>query len=64
MAFPCPNLYCIKKYKSRQALHNHLKYECGVEPQFKCSSCSKYFKQRGNFRSHMISVHGILEHGN
>jgi len=58
--FLCPKSNCKKMYKSKNALYTHLKYECGVKPQFKCTLCMKLFKQPGSFKCHMISKHKIL----
>lgn len=58
--FVCPRSNCQKDYKSRNALYTHLKYECGVKPQFKCDLCMKSFKQPGSFKSHMIAKHKQL----
>lgn len=35
----------------------HLKYECGIKPQFKCTLCMKLFKQPGSFKFHMLFKH-------
>lgn len=54
--FYCPN-NCGRKYKYKYSLHNHLKYECGVEKKFKCSECGRAFTQKGNLKTHLITVH-------
>ncbi|CAH0547439.1 unnamed protein product [Brassicogethes aeneus] len=30
---------CLKNYKHKHILRRHLKFECGIEPQFQCSIC-------------------------
>lgn len=55
----CPNK-CGRKYKYRGSLARHLKYECGVKPKFQCTICSKYFKQRINFKIHMMRIHNCI----
>ncbi|XP_066155306.1 gastrula zinc finger protein XlCGF26.1-like [Euwallacea fornicatus] len=35
--FMCPN--CNSSYKQKGHLVRHIKYECGVEPQFECQVC-------------------------
>lgn len=35
-------------------------YECGVEPKFKCSVCSRTFKHKSSWRSHSIIVHKTI----
>lgn len=55
----CPNK-CGRKYKHRGSVARHLKFECGVKPKFQCTICSKYFKQRINFKIHMIRIHSCI----
>jgi len=54
--FYCTN-QCGKKYKSKQAISVHMRYECGVKPKFYCSECNKYFKQPVSFKAHQMNVH-------
>lgn len=56
--FYCPR-QCGRKYKYKKGLVRHLKYECGIEPQFKCPICSKNYKQPETFKMHLMSIHGI-----
>lgn len=51
---------CGRKYKSKKALYAHLKYECGVDPQFQCQVCQKSYKHKCSFKFHMIRDHGII----
>jgi hypothetical protein len=60
LGFSCPKADCRKIYKSKNALYTHLKYECGMKPQFKCDLCTKSFKQPGSFKCHMITKHKQL----
>ncbi|XP_025421336.1 longitudinals lacking protein, isoforms A/B/D/L-like isoform X24 [Sipha flava] len=55
----CTN-QCGKKYKSKQAISVHMRYECGVKPKFYCQECNKYFKQPVSFKAHMMNVHNQL----
>lgn len=48
---------CGKKYKSKQAISVHMRYECGVKPKFYCQECNKYFKQPVSFKAHKMNVH-------
>lgn len=57
--FYCPKM-CGRKYKSKQAVKLHIKYECGIKPQFQCSICGKQFKQPVHHRSHMLAIHRII----
>ncbi|XP_060535612.1 zinc finger protein 425-like [Cylas formicarius] len=36
-------LKCMKKYKSRGGISQHVHYECGISPQFCCERCEKTF---------------------
>lgn len=57
--FFCTNK-CGRKYKSKTSLYTHLKYECGVDPQFHCQVCHKSYKHKCTFKVHMIRDHGIV----
>jgi len=57
--FYCPKM-CGRKYKSKRAVKLHMKYECGVKPQFQCNICGKNFKQPIHHKSHMLAIHKIL----
>lgn len=54
--FYCPNR-CGKKYKHRGSLYKHMKYECGVDSQFRCTDCSKSFSQKVSLKTHMGLIH-------
>jgi len=54
--FECEN-GCGKKYKHRTNLLRHKKNECGVEPQFKCSYCSKAYTQNASLKFHVLRQH-------
>ncbi|KAJ4427514.1 hypothetical protein ANN_25162 [Periplaneta americana] len=45
---------CKKLYSSKGALRRHMRYECGVEPRFKCNLCSRRFTHNFNLKSHLI----------
>ncbi|KAL5234361.1 hypothetical protein ACI65C_001771, partial [Semiaphis heraclei] len=58
----CPH-NCGRSYKGfhrKQHLKRHLKYECGVRPQFQCALCKKYFTRNSSLRDHKIVIHGII----
>uniref|UniRef100_A0A0A9VYY6 Longitudinals lacking protein, isoforms A/B/D/L n=1 Tax=Lygus hesperus TaxID=30085 RepID=A0A0A9VYY6_LYGHE len=55
--FQCSS--CARKYKSKQALARHKKYECGVEPQFMCHVCLKRFSRSDSLKAHMFHLHSI-----
>uniref|UniRef100_A0A8D9EW19 Longitudinals lacking protein, isoforms A/B/D/L n=2 Tax=Cacopsylla melanoneura TaxID=428564 RepID=A0A8D9EW19_9HEMI len=48
---------CNKKYNRISTLRNHLRYECGKEPKFKCMYCDYRSKRKGNVVSHIRTVH-------
>lgn len=55
--YTCPNNNCQRNYKTKPGLYNHLKYECNIPPKYHCNICNKKFKQPGNFKIHMKSLH-------
>lgn len=50
-------LKCGRRYTHRCTLQRHIKYECGLEPQFSCSLCPLRSKQRGIVLRHMRLKH-------
>lgn len=55
-SFPCES--CGKIYKWRRTLQNHIKVECGKDPQFQCPYCPLRSKRKGNISAHIKAVHG------
>ncbi|XP_066250358.1 zinc finger protein 32-like [Euwallacea similis] len=53
--FMCPN--CNSSYKQKGHLVRHIKYECGVEPQFECQVCFRRFRHKSNLKAHYIFLH-------
>lgn len=53
--YPCPT--CSRTYKSKKSVYKHKKYQCGMEPQFKCNFClhRTYFK--ANMKKHCKLKH-------
>ncbi|KAG5890445.1 hypothetical protein JTB14_025850 [Gonioctena quinquepunctata] len=51
-------LRCPSSYKQKGHLVRHLKYACGVEPQFECPICLKKFKHSDNLKVHCMTTHG------
>lgn len=45
---------CHKKYSSKGALQRHVRYECGVEPQFRCHLCNRRFCHNYHLKTHLI----------
>ncbi|XP_044737191.1 longitudinals lacking protein isoform X25 [Chrysoperla carnea] len=48
---------CNRLYKYKNNLYRHLRFECGIEPQFECPYCLYKFKQKDNLNSHIYSKH-------
>lgn len=48
---------CGRTYKLKSSLRNHKKWECGKEPQFKCSLCDYKAKQKMHLLRHMQRLH-------
>lgn len=58
----CPNR-CGHGYAGEMRMSNlkrHLKFECGVEPQFKCPYCEKRSRHKSDLKKHIISIHKRL----
>ncbi|XP_060535630.1 zinc finger protein 11-like [Cylas formicarius] len=51
----CPK--CHKTYKYKWNLLRHLKYECGIPPQFTCRLCHKTFTHKSSLKVHVACVH-------
>ena len=55
---------CGRDYKRKQ----HLKYECGVAPQFHCLMCSYSCKHQSSLNRHVRNIHNsdvtVSSHGN
>jgi hypothetical protein len=50
---------CGKKYKWKGSLRNHVRLECGKEPQFHCHMCPHKTYQKGNLIRHLALFHKI-----
>ncbi|CAD6201835.1 GSCOCG00002802001-RA-CDS [Cotesia congregata] len=44
---------CGNSYSRLHSLNRHIKFECGVEPQFECPLCHKRSKHKHNLLLHM-----------
>lgn len=56
--WPCPQ-NCGRSYKNKHSLASHLKYECGVQPQFICKNCTRTFKLKHHLKSHTMSCDNV-----
>lgn len=52
-------LKCGKKYKWKGSLRNHVRLECGKEPQFHCHMCPHKTYQKGNLIRHLALFHKL-----
>jgi len=50
-----------RSYKIKSSVNQHLKYECGVQPQFICHICNKRFAYRKTMRKHLMLVHKTFD---
>ncbi|XP_034249719.1 zinc finger protein 524-like [Thrips palmi] len=58
-SFPCQQ--CGKTYRWKGNLSQHLRYECGMPPQFKCPYCPYRSKHRSDLKNkHMKTKHPNL----
>lgn len=57
--FSCPN-DCGRSYKNKSSIGRHLKFECGVQPQFICYICHKRFTDKQSMKRHVYLVHRQL----
>lgn len=48
---------CGRSYLYQKSLIKHLKYECGIEPQFPCPYCAHRCKQRVHLVKHVNRIH-------
>ncbi|XP_012270339.1 zinc finger protein 90 homolog [Orussus abietinus] len=49
--YSCPR--CGNAYARHHSLNRHIRFECGVEPQFECPICHKKSKHKHNLMLHM-----------
>lgn len=48
---------CGKRYRQRYNLNQHCRYECDVEPQFKCQLCVYKTRRKNNLKAHILRKH-------
>jgi len=56
--FPC--FKCGRVFRWKHSLTQHIKFECGKEPQFQCPHCPHKTKLKNNLRKHIWRRHGIF----
>ncbi|KAL1129320.1 hypothetical protein AAG570_013849 [Ranatra chinensis] len=47
---------CGKCYRHQTSLHRHIKYECGVPPQFFCPHCQYKTRHRSSLKLHLANT--------
>ncbi|XP_026481479.1 zinc finger protein 227-like [Ctenocephalides felis] len=55
--YKCPK--CGKPYKNSGSIANHLRLECGKEPQFRCTLCDYTSYQKFHYQRHYSSKHNL-----
>jgi hypothetical protein len=50
---------CGKMYKWKQGLLNHVRLECGKDPQFHCNICTYKTHRKENLTRHCILLHKV-----
>lgn len=52
---------CARIYSKKHSVLRHLRFECGVMPQFPCSICNQRFKHRSDRLRHERKIHGCVD---
>ncbi|XP_031367346.1 zinc finger protein 64-like [Apis dorsata] len=55
--YACPTPNCAKSFNWKGNLNRHLRYECGLQPRFKCPYCAYCCKVKGDVNKHIIRKH-------
>ncbi|XP_076395649.1 uncharacterized protein LOC100880436 isoform X19 [Megachile rotundata] len=55
--YVCPNPNCAKSFNWKGNLNRHLRYECGLQPRFKCPYCEYRCKVKGDVSKHITRRH-------
>lgn len=48
---------CGRRYRWKGSLSQHLKHECGKEPQLQCPYCTYRGRHRSHLKRHITFVH-------
>lgn len=59
--FECPNFGCSRCYAKKASLSRHLKFECGIEPRFKCGHCDYATRYPREAKNHSTKFHNTLK---
>ncbi|XP_076546419.1 uncharacterized protein LOC117606608 isoform X18 [Osmia lignaria lignaria] len=55
--YVCPSPNCGKSFNWKGNLNRHLRYECGLQPRFKCPYCEYRCKVKGDVSKHITRRH-------
>lgn len=55
VVYPCEK--CGKVYKHSVSKIRHTKFECGMEPMFKCQHCHYAAHQKSTLKNHVMNKH-------
>ncbi|KAH0952438.1 hypothetical protein HN011_011877 [Eciton burchellii] len=55
--YSCTNTNCVRSFNWKGNLMRHLRYECGLQPRFKCPYCNYCCKVKGDVGKHIIRRH-------
>ncbi|KAG7205702.1 hypothetical protein KM043_007651 [Ampulex compressa] len=55
--FVCPNRDCGRTFNWKRNLTRHLRYECGLQPRFKCPYCVYSCKVKADVAKHIPRIH-------
>lgn len=53
----CPQ--CAGSYKRKWHVVEHVRFYCGMDPQFECTICSKKYRRKHELINHQSAVHNI-----
>ena len=56
--FSCPQ--CGRSYAAMTSVNRHLRWECGLEPQFTCQVCHRRFYHKHTLTHHLRGAHEIF----
>jgi hypothetical protein len=56
--FSCPQ--CGRSYAAMTSVNRHLRWECGLEPQFTCQVCQRRFYHKHTLTHHLRGAHEIF----
>lgn len=52
---------CSSTFGKKQTLQRHVKFECNMDPKYKCPYCNRLFKKSSNAYTHVRRQHSNFE---